>query len=270
MAQRLGVRRVEPVILHVSQHVSVRLFPLNVVARAVSLHDQEAMRRLSREIDIARHLVKSAAPIVGPAVELPPGPHVQDGFAFSLWEFVEHVAADDENAGHVTGAAEALHRLHQALATFPGELPDFRSKVDHCGRLLESEAALPALRVNDRDFLLGAFDRLRASLAGLRAEAVPIHGDTHLRNVFITADGVRWNDLEDVCLGSREWDISSFPEADLGMFEPINRDLLTTLGYLRGLCAVVWCSEKYDVPEKRDAAEYHLRYLRGLGLFRGV
>jgi aminoglycoside phosphotransferase (APT) family kinase protein len=267
LAYRLGVRCAEPVVLHQSQRSSIRLFPLNIVARAVSIHDQEATRRLSREIEVARHLAKSAAPIVRPAAELPAGPHVQDDFALTLWEFVEHVAADDENAAHVARAAEALHRLHRALAAFPGELPDFRDKVAHCRRMLESEAMQPALRAADRDFLRGAFDRLRASMDGLPASAVPIHGDAHFGNVFITTDGARWNDFEDVCLGPREWDLSGFPDADLGAFEPINRDLLTTLRYLRSLCVVVWCSEQYDMPEKREAAEYHLRYLRASGLF---
>jgi predicted trehalose synthase len=267
LVHRLGVRHVDPVILHESQRISIRLFPLNVVARIVSIHDQEAASRFSRESEVVRHLAKSAAPIVVPAAELPAGPHIQDDFAVTLWEFVEHVAVDGENAGHVRRAAEALHRLHRALATFPGELPDFWNKVGHCRRMLASEAALPALSAADRDFLRSAFDRLRTSMAGLPASAVPIHGDAHLGNVFITADGARWNDLEDVCRGPREWDLSGFPEADLSAFEPINRDLLTTLHYLRSLCVVVWCSEKYDRPEKREAADYHLRYLRALGLF---
>lgn len=267
LAHRLGIGRVNAVILHESRRISIRLLPLNVVARAVSIHDREATRRLSRESDVARHLAKCAAPVVGPAAELPAGPHIQDDFALTLWEFVEHVAADDENAGHVMLATEALHRLHQALAVFPGELPDFRDKVDHCRRLLESEAMQPALRAADRDFLRGAFDRLRASMDGLPASAVPIHGDAHFGNVFITTDGARWNDFEDVCRGPREWDLSGLPDADLGAFEPINRDLLTALHYLRSLCVVVWCSEQYDVPGKREAAEYHLRYLRASGLF---
>lgn len=267
LAQRLGVRRVDPVILHESRRVTIRLFPLDLVARVVSIHDQEATSRLCGEIDIARHLAKSAAPIVAPATELPAGPHVQDDFVLTLWEFVEHTAADDENAEHVARAAEALGRLHHALAAFPGELPDFRDKVDRCRRMLESKAALPALSARNRDFLFRAFDGLRASIDGLPASAVPIHGDAHFGNVLITADSARWNDLEDVCLGPREWDLSGFPEANLSEFEPINRELLSALRYLRSLCVVVWCSEKYDMPEKREAAAYHLRYLRASGLF---
>jgi Ser/Thr protein kinase RdoA (MazF antagonist) len=257
----------DPVILHASQRISIRLFPLNVVARAVSFDDQAATDRLTREIDVARHLAKSAAPVVGPTPELPAGPHIQDGFVLTLWEFVEHVAADGDNAEHVAHAIEALRQVHQALAGFSGELPDFWVKAARCSSMLENETELPALRAADRDFLRTAFDRLRALIAGLPAKAVPIHGDAHLGNVFITRNGARWNDLEDVCVGPREWDIGWFSEADLSAFEPINRDLLSALHYLRSLCVSVWCWEKYDMPEKREAAEYHLGYLRASGLF---
>jgi Ser/Thr protein kinase RdoA (MazF antagonist) len=265
--RRLGVRRVDPVLLHESERVNIRLFRLNVVARAVSIHNREALSRLTREIDIAHHLAKCVAPVVPPTTELPAGPHIQDGFVLALWEFVGHIAADDENAEHVMRAAEALGRLHRALATFPGELPDFWVKMDRCRSMLESETALPALRAADRDFLRRAFDRLRASMASLPASVVPIHGDAHLGNVFITTDGARWNDLDDVCVGPREWDIGWLPQAHLNAFEPINRDLLSAMHYLRSLCAAVWCWGKYEIPEKREAADYHLGYLRASGLF---
>ena len=267
LAQRLRIPCRDPIILHESLHISIRLFPLDVVARAVSIGDQEATNRLTREICIARHLARNDAPVVGPSTEVPGGPHIQEGFAFTLWKFVEHVAADDDNAEHVGRAAEALRRVHQQLDGFAGELPDFWTKIDHCRRLLDTETALPALGATERALLQTAFDRLRALVASLPANAVPIHGDAHLGNVFITRDGALWNDLEDVCLGPREWDIVWLPVADLSAFEPINRDLLSALRYLRSLCVSVWCWEKYDRPEKREAAEYHLRYLRESGLF---
>jgi hypothetical protein len=31
---------------------------------------------------------------------------------------------------------------------------------------------------------------------------------------------------------------------------------------LRSLCVSVWCFAKYHIPEKREAANYHLGYLR--------
>jgi Phosphotransferase enzyme family len=127
---------------------------------------------------------------------------------------------------------------------------------------------LPALGATDRTFLLTAFDQLRARVTSLPTNAVPIHGDAHLGNVFMTRDGARWNDLEDVCMGPHEWDIAWLPEANLSAFEPVNRDLLAACHYLRSLCASVWCWERYDIPEKREPADYHLAYLRESGLFQ--
>ena len=69
-------------------------------------------------------------------------------------------------------------------------------------------------------------------------------------------------DFEGVSLGPREWDIGSLPNVDLTAFEPINRDVLSALSVLRSLCVSVWCWAKYDMPEKREAAEYHLQYLK--------
>ena len=91
---------------------------------------------------------------------------------------------------------------------------------------------------------------------------VPILGDAHLGNVFITSDGALWNDFEDACLGPREWDIGFLPKPELAAFEPFNRDALVELGYLRSLCVSVWCWALAHIPEKREAAEYHLGYLR--------
>src|SRR5262249_47394132 len=111
-------------------------------------------------------------------------------------------------------------------------------------------------------FLLKTYDRIVASLDDLRIEQVPIHGDAGLHNVFITPDGARWTDFEDVSIGPREWDVGCLPGADLTAFEPINRDALSVLGYLRSLGDSVWCWAKYDRPEKREAADYHLGYLK--------
>jgi hypothetical protein len=267
LARRLGLCGVEPLILHESQHISIRLLPLDIVARAVSAGDRQATERLAREIEVACHLLENRAPVVGPAAGLPAGPHVQEGFSFTLWDFVEHLAADGDNAEHVGKAAEAMRRFHQALAGFRGELPDFWGKIARCRSLLDSEEALPALGTDDRDFLRKSFDQIQAWVARLPADVAPIHGDAHLGNVFITPHGALWNDLEDVCLGPREWDIGWLPEADLGAFEPVNRELFSAFHYLRSLCVSVWCWQRYDMPEKREAADYHLGYLRECGLF---
>jgi hypothetical protein len=158
----------------------------------------------------------------------------------------------------------ALRRVHDALADFPGELPSFRTVIEKCRTLLEDESALPALSAADRAFLLGVYGRSIAGLDALPLKLVPIHGDAGAHNVFITSQGARYSDFENVSLGPREWDIGFLPpDIDPTAFEPVNRGLLSILSDLRSLCVSVWCWAKYDMPEKREAAEYHLGYLKG-------
>jgi hypothetical protein len=261
VAQCLRLGRVDPVVLHTSQHVSIRLLPTGPVARAVR-DDTQSLDRLRRELSVGQHLSARAAPSVGLAARVPPGPHFSDGFAVTFWEFIGHVSADEDNAEHMALAAEALSRVHQALADFPSELPNFWAKIDQCRSLLQTPSALPALAPDDRQFLLSIYRSLRITLDRLPVRLVPILGDAHLGNVFITADGAIWNDFEDACLGPREWDIGFLSEPEWAAFEPLNRIALVKLGYLRSLCVSVWCWALADIPEKRQAAEYHLGYLR--------
>jgi hypothetical protein len=263
VARRLGIDCIDPIVLHHSQHVSIRLFPSDVVARVRRAEQPQADKQLRRELAVARHLVQKAAPVVGPTTEFPAGPHSHAGVELTLWQFVEHVAADFDNREHVKSAAMALRRVHDALADFPGELPSFRTTFDECRTLLDDESALPALSTADRAFLLVVYERSIARLDSLPFKLAPIHGDAGAHNVFITSEGARYSDFERVSLGSREWDIGFLPpDIDLAAFAPINRDLLSVLGDLRSMCVSVWCWAKYDMPEKREAAEYHLGYLK--------
>jgi Ser/Thr protein kinase RdoA (MazF antagonist) len=262
LVRHLGLDRVDPTILHESQHISIRLSPLDIVARVVRADQAEAIRRLNRELAVVRHLVEKSAPVIGPTSELPAGPHFHEGFALTLWQFVDHVAADGDNAEHAASAAAALRRVHEGLADFRDDLPSFWIKIEQCFSLLENESALPALGLPDRRFLQMVYRRLRSLPDGLPINLVPIHGDAHFGNVFITSDGARWNDFADACTGPREWDIGWLPNADLDAFEPVNRDLLSVIHYLRSWCVSIWCWDKYDMPEKREGAEYHLWYLR--------
>ena len=122
---------------------------------------------------------------------------------------------------------------------------------------------MPALGDTDRKFLLISCDRIMRTLDSLPIELIPLHGDAGLHNVLMTSDGARYTDFEDACLGPREWDIGWLPEADLARFEPINRGRLSALSDLRSLCVAVWCFAKYDLSDKREAADYHLGYLKG-------
>jgi len=262
VAHRIGIDCTDAAILHHSQHVSIRVFPSDVVARVRIAKRPETENELRREIAVARHLVAKGAPAVGLISDLPAGPYFHDGFGLTLWRFVEHVAADPDNQQHMASAAEALRRIHDALADFPGELPSFRAKIDQCRRLLEDDTALTALPALDRIFLHSVYRRVIDSMNALPLKPVPIHGDAGVHNVLITSEGACYSDFEDVSLGPREWDIGFLPEIDLPAFEPVDRDILSVLSDLRSLCVSVWCWDKYHMPEKREAADYHLTYLK--------
>ena len=54
---------------------------------------------------------------------------------------------------------------------------------------------------------------------------------------------------------------SAICHIDLSPFEPVDRELFSVLSDLRSLCVAVWCWAKYEMPDKREAAEYHLGLL---------
>jgi len=262
VAGRVAAGRVESILLHHSQHISVFWPSVETVARIVVRAEEGAAERLSRELAIARYLTERNAPVVPPSPILPAGPHFQGKFGLTLWQFVAHVPADGDNPAHVAAAAVALCCIHRALADYPDRLPSFRSKIDKCRLLLEDTSSLPALVDADRYFLLTTYDRLIRILDNLPIEIIPIHGDAGTHNVFITSEGACYTDFEDVSLGPREWDIGWLADVDLAPLEPVNRGRLSVLSDLRSLCVSVWCFAKYHIIEKREAAHYHLGYLR--------
>ena len=256
--RQLGVGRVRPRLLNDSNNVSIRLSPLPIVVRVFGGADDGGVRA-ARELEVALHLARKGAPIVPPVSGLPPGPHPVDGLAVTLWTFVEHRPAEESDSG---AAARALRLVHDALMDFPGALPAFGDTSRRAQALLNDVSALPALPPADRAFLIAAHERIMARLAALPMPPLPIHGDAHLGNVLITADGARWTDFETACRGPRAWDIGFLPEADPALFEPIDRELDAALADLRSLCVAVWCFARYDRPEKREAADFHLGWLK--------
>src|SRR5438552_531733 len=125
-------------------------------------------------------------------------------------------------------------------------------------------APLPVLAARDKEFLISEHDRFRGLLTTTAAfMPTAIHGDPHLGNVLMTSNGPRWTDWESACVGPVEWDLACLPETALPSFPTVNAELLTVLRDLRSVCVAVWCWAEPDrAPEKREAAEYHLRRLR--------
>lgn len=202
-----GLRVDEPRVLHDGSNTLVHLWPSPVVARVATT--VAAVRPgttwLAREVRVAGWLAAAGAPVVPPAAGLPPGPHVQDGLALSLWTHVETVPAPEDLAP----AGAALRTCHRLLAGSGLALPAAGTIEETCrlvgDLLVRSPRAFDAAEWE----LLGWWaERLPAVLARRLPERAPIHGDAHPGNVLHTAAGPLWNDWEDCFQGPPAWDLA--------------------------------------------------------------
>ncbi len=261
-ARDLGLGPVEPEVLKLAHHTSVRLAPWPIVARIDSSAPLELILPfMRREIDVAQHLARADAPAVRPSVDPPPGPHVQGRAAITLWTYVEHRPAGGK--ADIAAAGSALRELHAALSTYPGDLPLFTAGLDICAGMLADPHAIPALGDRSRRFLVDRMRALRAGLSVDPAQFMPLHGDAHAGNILVTPAGPIWGDLETVRLGPLEWELTSLPSAGHFHFRPLDPAVFERLSLLRSLTIAVWCWADADrSAEVRAAAEYHLRRLR--------
>lgn len=203
LAARLGLGEVEPAVLKLAKHTTLRLGPL--VARVQSsVEPALATATMAREVAVAHHLFQRSAPAVRPAVEPASGPYEVGGCIVSLWAFADHRAADERDAG---AAGAALGEVHAALATCAETLPPYSKVVAECAVLADDETAMSVARPEDRALLA---ELVRAGLERMPADPdrwIALHGDTHLGNVLVTATGPIWADLEAACRGPLEWDL---------------------------------------------------------------
>lgn len=169
----------------------VHLRPSPVVARVSSGLPGMNSSDIELELRVAGHAAEAGAPVVPPTALADPGPHEHDGHTVALWTYVESHGELDAAA-----AGERLRAIHDALATFAGELPD-------PGRPADVEEMLGRVGPSaDTELLLDLSSRPLP-----RGQA--LHGDAHLFNCLQTADGPLWHDFETACHGPREYDLAA-------------------------------------------------------------
>lgn len=122
-------------MLHDSSNLLVHLRPAPVVARVATTTAAARDRCvdwLAREVDVARYLAERSVPVVGPAAELPVGPHLHRGFAITFWAYVDHDPGRSLDAAEVgeQRAREALDAAGLAVRALHGDA--------HAGNLLRT------------------------------------------------------------------------------------------------------------------------------------
>ena len=196
----LGLPAGDPEVIAEGYSVRVRLNPAPVVTRVVTVGRElrpDPLPWLEREVSVAQFLAGSGAPVVPPWEDA--GPHIAEGLEVSLWEWTEH------DPGEVSPAdfGAMLGQLHEALASYPGDLPTL------VGPLTDISTALTIS--SDVTLHRAAAELVPLALSWPRR---PLHGDAHTGNVLMAPNGPMWTDFEDVCVGPVEWDMASMTITD--------------------------------------------------------
>ena len=209
LARENGLRVGEPFVLADLFSLMVHLRPVPVVARVATRMPRlraPIAPWLEREIAVAGYLWGRGAPVVAPSGELPPGPHERDGLWISFWT---HVPPDPERVPTADDCSAMLPDLHDALRSYPGDLPALGA--DDIPRGLGQLArAGDLLSEADVGLLRASAERLRPLWEAPGDDVRPLHGDAHPGNLIAArGGGLVWIDFEDACLGPAEWDLAT-------------------------------------------------------------
>jgi Phosphotransferase enzyme family len=263
LCQELGLGSVAPSVLKTAHHTTLLLSPLSIVARVQSAEPSErTWRQANDEVALTRYLADRDAPALSPLDGLA-GPHRTAASVVTLWPYVSHRRADEEI--DTTLAATALASLHEALRHYAGDLPPYTYALDRCWAVLADDGASAALAHSDRDLLRTQYCRLRHVAEATKGDWGSLHGDVHLGNLLVGADGPVWVDFDNACLGPREYDVAGLPAEAWSHFGNVDPALTQTFADLKSVCVTVWCwADISRSPEIREAGEYHLNRVRNL------
>ncbi|GIJ13297.1 phosphotransferase enzyme family protein [Micromonospora andamanensis] len=195
-ATRAGVAAHDATVVRVGENGMVLLPRSGVLARVVPRAASGSDPR--REIDVAIWLASCQVPVVRPAQQ---EVIIVEQYVVSLWEHL----ADSRPADLVT-LAKCLRRLH--AVAIPADLLPSLSPFDKFEERLETGVGLDN---SDRIFLRQLRDQLSArwATAELTLGEAVLHGDAHMENLLVTAGGREaFVDLETVCIGPPEWDLT--------------------------------------------------------------
>lgn len=256
-AAAFGLKVDEAAVLHESNRIAVRLLPCAVLARVAPLAHRAGAEF---EVEVARRLAGTDAPVAGLEPRSEPRVHVRDGFAVTLWRYHEPVPPRDIAPAEY---ARALARLHAGMRRIDVPAPHFTDRVAQAQRLLADPERTPGLDDAGRALLGDALTGLSRSVGGSGAEEQPLHGEPHPGNVLRTAEGALFVDLETCCRGPVEFDLAHAPEPVGEHYPRADPDLLRQCRTLGLAIAATWRWDREDrLPNGRLLGAQWLEQIR--------
>lgn len=162
----------------------------------------EALPAVLREVHVAQWLEGVAYP-AGRLLPEVPQPTVIDGHPVTFWRYIEQSPVPPTYGD----LGRLLRQLHSLSVPDWLDLPD----IDPMGKTEARIVRAGHVSDDDRRFLVSRYEELREACEqlALRGETVPLHGDSHIKNLLRDQSGAAvFVDLETFAIGRREWDLS--------------------------------------------------------------
>ena len=246
----------DPIVLHNSNKLALRLLPCDVLAR-IGRGGQEVAEF---EVDLAQRLADTGSPVAALEPRVEPRVYERDGFAVTFWTYYRPVTPQ---AVSPVDYASALERLHEGMRMLDVATPHFIDRVMDAQQLVASRDHTPALAEEDRKLLSTTLGSLRRTIGDSGAPEQLLHGEPHPGNVLITHKGPLFIDLETCCHGPVEFDLAHVPEEVSEHYPGVDQELVRECRQLVLAMVAAWRWDPGDrFPNGRRAGRAILRVLR--------
>lgn len=261
-AAALGLRADDDaVVLQNANRLAVRLLPCDALVRvAPAAHRAGAVL----EVEVARRLAATDAPVAALDPRVEPRVYERDGFVLTFWTHYEPVTVgEDVPAAY----ADALARLHAGLGTIELPAPHFTDRVAEAQRLVDDPIATPELGEADRELLITTLRMLTRGIVGRGTPEQLLHGEPHPGNVLSTASGLLFIDWETCCRGPAAFDLAHLPEAVSAHYPGADQALVRACRVLIAAMVAAWRWDRRDqFPDRRRMGIALLGEVRAAGL----
>jgi len=249
LAGALDLRVNDPVVIHNSNKLALRLLPCDVFAR-VALVGREVS---ALEVELAQRLAAIACPVAALEPRVDPRVYEGDGFAVTLWTYYEGVSPDQVSPAEY---ADALRRLHAGMRSVEIATPHFMERAAQAVRLVANRDETPALAGADRLLLRSTLQSARQQIRSRGAAEQLLHGEPHPGNVLSAQDGPLFVDFETCCRGPIEFDVAHVPDQVSAHYSDVDQVLL---GECRRLVLAMVAAWRCDVRDAFPNGHQHAR-----------